>query len=486
MRVALKFTAALIVGITLVMIANTLVRVHREVALFEDDQEHDQHVMGRTLRHAVQAVWATEDEARARALVSMTNTHEFGVRLVTLDQLPEDDGTVRDDAGTPVPLRELLSAGKEATLVRHGPGGDRRYSYFPMTPPHGPLEALELSEIASPPKSFIHASVAENVLSTSLIVLVCGLIATTLGFWLIGRPMRLLAAKARRVGAGDFAGPLALRQRDEIGALAAEIDVTSARLAEAQARVAAETEARIAALEQLRHADRLKTIGQLASGVAHELGTPLNVISGRAGMIAADPTPATSVEGSRIIVAQTERMARIIRKLLDFSRRRGPQLVRHDLDRVVAAAVEILTPLAKARRVTLAVDVNNTVTAAVDPDQLLQALTNLMVNGMQAMPGGGRLAITVTHRRARPPADYPGGEGAYACMSVADEGEGIAGEALPHVFEPFFTTKGVGEGTGLGLSVAWGIVQEHGGWIDVRSERGHGSEFSILLPEVAA
>jgi signal transduction histidine kinase len=71
-------------------------------------------------------------------------------------------------------------------------------------------------------------------------------------------------------------------------------------------------------------------------------------------------------------------------------------------------------------------------------------------------------------------------------MSVADEGEGIGREALPHLFEPFFTTKDVGEGTGLGLSVAWGIVQEHGGWIDVKSGRGHGSEFSILLPEAAA
>jgi len=486
MRLALKFSIGLIVGIAAVMVVNTLARVRREVALFQVDQAQDQRIMGRTLRDAVQAVWTTADEAHARAVVSMTDRAELGVGWRWLDELSDaESGEVAGD-GSASSLAAALAAGKEVTLVRHRPEGDRRYTYVPMLSPGRRSAALELSEPASPPRAFIRASVVENVLSTVLIVSVCSLIAAGLGYSVIGRPMRLLSEKARRVGAGDFSGALGLKQRDEIGTLAAELDVTSQRLAEAQRRVTAETEGRITALEQLRHADRLKTIGQLASGIAHELGTPLNVISGRADLIAADPTPDNSRTGARIIIQQTERMTRIIRHLLDFSRRRGPQLVHYELQRLVADAVEILSPLAKSRRVTIAVDASEHVPAAVDPTQMLQALTNLMVNGMQAMSAGGCLTVAVGHRHVRPPADHAGKEGEYACISVIDQGEGIEREVLEHVFEPFFTTKDVGAGTGLGLSVAWGIVREHGGWIDVTTERGRGSEFSILLSEAAA
>jgi signal transduction histidine kinase len=154
----------------------------------------------------------------------------------------------------------------------------------------------------------------------------------------------------------------------------------------------------------------------------------------------------------------------------------------------VADAVEILSPLAKSRQVTIAVDAREHVPAAVDPTQMLQALTNLMVNGMQAMSEGGCLTVAVGHRHVRPPADHAGEEGEYACISVVDQGEGIEREVLEHVFEPFFTTKDVGAGTGLGLSVAWGIVREHGGWIDVTTERGRGSESrsAVRRPRVSA
>lgn len=479
MRLALKFTVALILGIAAVMMVTTLARVRREVELFEVDQAQDQRIMGRTLRDAVQTVWITEDEAQARAVLATTNTGDLDVRWRWLDELR--DGAASAGTRSEEDLATALEAGKETTLTR----GDRRYTYVPMARTGLRPAVLELSEHTSPPRAFIRASVIQNALSTVLIVTVCSLIAMTLGFWLIGRPMRLLIDKARRVGAGDFSGPLRLRQRDEIGALAAEIDLTSERLAEAKQRVATETEARITALEQLRHADRLKTIGQLASGVAHELGTPLNVIFGRASLIAGDPSPDNVTNGARIIVEQTERMTRIIRHLLDFSRRRETQLVRGELHGIVADAVEILAPLAKARRVTIAVDAREPAPAEIDRNQMLQALTNLMVNGMQAMTQGGRLTVSVGHRRTRPPADHGGAEDDYACVSVADQGEGMNSETLAHVFEPFFTTKDVGQGTGLGLSVAWGIVHEHGGWIDVTSAVGRGSEFAILLRRAA-
>jgi signal transduction histidine kinase len=123
--------------------------------------------------------------------------------------------------------------------------------------------------------------------------------------------------------------------------------------------------------------------------------------------------------------------------------------------------------------------------ARLDQSQMQQVFANVLMNGIQAMPDGGRLRIAVGVRRACPPAETGGAEGDYLCVTVEDEGRGIAREDLARVFEPFFTTKGIGEGTGLGLAVAHGIVAEHGGWIEVESELGKGSRFSIFLPRPA-
>jgi signal transduction histidine kinase len=120
--------------------------------------------------------------------------------------------------------------------------------------------------------------------------------------------------------------------------------------------------------------------------------------------------------------------------------------------------------------------------AEVDEGQLQQALTNIVLNGVQAMDGGGHIRVRLRSLRATPPTTPDHVEGDYRCIEVEDEGAGIAPEHLPHIFEPFFTTKGVGEGTGLGLSVAHGIIADHGGWIDVESTPGRGTRFRVYLP----
>jgi signal transduction histidine kinase len=117
----------------------------------------------------------------------------------------------------------------------------------------------------------------------------------------------------------------------------------------------------------------------------------------------------------------------------------------------------------------------------VDPSQIQQAFANVVMNGIQAMPGGGRLLVLIEPADARRPSDASGRTGPYLRVTIQDQGRGISAEALPHIFEPFFTTKDVGEGTGLGLSVAHGIVTDHGGWIDVESEPGRGTRVAIFL-----
>jgi signal transduction histidine kinase len=254
----------------------------------------------------------------------------------------------------------------------------------------------------------------------------------------------------------------------------------SDHLAETRARLSAETEARIATLEQLRHTDRLTTVGRLAAGIAHELGTPLNVIAARAGKIAAaEGGRGPTADYARTIQEQAARMTGVIRQLLDFSRRQGPKLGLCNLRTLAGRTIDLLTPFARKQGVTVELrSSEGAPLTRVDQNQIQQVLANVMLNGIQAMPRGGRLVVSI-ERAEPPPPGEPGAQ--YLRMSIEDQGEGIATQDLPHIFEPFFTTKDVGEGTGLGLSVAHGIVSDHGGWIDVQSEMGKGTRVVIVL-----
>jgi len=251
----------------------------------------------------------------------------------------------------------------------------------------------------------------------------------------------------------------------------------------AQKKLADETERRLAAGEQLRHADRLTTVGKLASGVAHELGTPLNVVSGRAKMIVRGQAVGPAVaESAQTIVEQSERMTQIIKQLLGFARRRQPQQKQESLRAIAERTLALLRHMAEKAGITFAsLDGVPDPVVQVDTSMIEQALTNLVVNAIQAMPTGGTISVRLGADVITPPADIEGPVAEYAYVCVEDQGVGMTSEQMTHAFEPFFTTKDVGEGTGLGLSVAYGIVRDHGGWIGVASEIGKGSRFSIYL-----
>ncbi len=239
-----------------------------------------------------------------------------------------------------------------------------------------------------------------------------------------------------------------------------------------------EQQQRRIAIEQLRHADRLNVIGALAAGVAHELGTPLNVISGTAELLesAARPHPKVQ-ELCGVIISQTDKINAIIRHLLDFGRRGGTSRTVVDLNHVAKATVDLLAATGQKSKVTIAFSAANVpIRTRANSSEIEQVLSNLVLNGIQAMPRGGMLRVH-TSIETRPDAS------SLACVTVQDGGTGISEADLPRIFDPFFTTKGVGQGTGLGLSVSHGIVQDHGGVIDVRSAVG-GTTFVVLLPLV--
>lgn len=479
MRLTRKFIAALVIGVALVALVQAWFDYQRERENFDRQLRAESTVLGRALGRGVADVWQRDGEAAARQFLDTAASKSGGIeaRWVWLDAA---------DAGSPdaprAARRELEPLLFDQVVTVRDPRRRLHRTYIRVVVAEARLGAIEITQSLETIDSYVAASLRTQVLGTISAVAIAAVLALALGVVFIGRPISRLAAKARRVGAGDLTGPLVLNQRDELGELATELNLMCDRLADERAQ-------RERATEQLRHADRLTTVGKLASGLAHELGTPLNVVSGRAKLIVDGEVEGDDVISSaRIVVEQSERMTALIRQLLDFARPRAPHKSSVDVTALVGRVCELVGPIARKTGVTLqppAADPALRVDA--DDGQLSQVVTNLVVNAIQASPAGGtvRLAARLLPRVAPPYVGQPG-SATWLALEVSDSGAGIDEAARERVFEPFYTTKQVGDGTGLGLSISWGIVREHGGWIEVGAPPGGGAVFTVYLPREAS
>jgi two-component system NtrC family sensor kinase len=483
MKLTFKLVLALIALIVLILGVDAWLSVRRESRFLRAELERKAYRIGNAMKELVADAWRRQGPDVALALIQAANQRErlMIIRWVWLDgrgterfrpQAPEDR------VGSP-PLNEPVTL-----QYRSLDGTDYLVTYLAMNVDNRP-GALELSEPLGMTDEFVRTSLYRKFALTAVVVAASIGATSLLGIWLVGWPLKRLIEKTRRVGAGDLSGPIELHSRDELSELARTLNQMCENLAESQQRIQHEADAKIQAIEQLRHADRLRMVGQLASGVAHELGTPLNVVAGRASLISSGRlTPESIVESAQVIKTQADRMAGIIRQLLDFSRSGKSHRTNVDLQMIVRQTVQILQPLSQKNGVQIEVkEPTKTMSACVDPGQIQQVLTNLVVNAIQATPPDGRVTIEVSNETFPSKNDEPGPATDYCCLSVTDTGQGIPEEIRGRLFEPFVTTKDIGQGTGLGLSIAYGIVQEHGGWIDVHSEPGHGSQFRVYLPK---
>ena len=268
--------------------------------------------------------------------------------------------------------------------------------------------------------------------------------------------------------------------RDEVGAVVAivpeAVDITDRRQAE----------------DALRQAQKMEAIGQLTGGIAHDFNNLLQGITGSLELMRIRAVKGDAEEFDRYIeiaMGSANRAAVLTHRLLAFSRRQTLDPKPTDLNRLVAGMKDLLhSTLAPNIRLQTSLTAEPWITLC-DPHQLENALLNLVVNARDAMPDGGHLLIETTNtvlrdRRGRvrehPPQDVPPGE--YVALSVADTGTGMTREVIARAFEPFFTTKPLGQGTGLGLSMIYGFVQQSGGHVRLHSEVGQGTTATIYLP----
>jgi signal transduction histidine kinase len=341
------------------------------------------------------------------------------------------------------------------------------------------------------PNDFIVNTLSTSRNNFSLIFTLGTLAVILLGYLLaqhIARPILRLRAMSQAVAGGDLEQSAGLTRSDEIGELGNAFDIMTLRLRERteeatrlyaeaiqRAKELAEINTRLQATQaQLVQSEKLASVGQLTAGIVHDVKNPLAVIKGLAEELAEEPDmDEYSLEGLKTIRESATKANTIVTDLLKFARQSTPEMQRRDLRETIQSVTRLTEYLTRKGKVEVeAVLPQNSVMASYDPQQIEQVLINLLTNAVQAMPEGGKLTFELDQLEND------------ILLKVVDTGTGIPEEYLPRIFDPFFTTKPEGEGTGLGLSVSYGIITRHGGRIEVASEVGRGTTFTLHLPSL--
>jgi signal transduction histidine kinase len=396
------------------------------------------------------------------------------VRLFSPDLVPtvvSNPWALGDAVPTEVVRRVIATGIGEGDYERRGTRSYLSY-VVPVRGRSGDVEgALEIVQLATATDRRLREALVDILVRLGLLVALIIIPTVVVLQRQVIRPLSRLSEGIRTLGRDRAGPPLPVERPDELGEVAHAFNDMAQRLG-------LETERSMDLENRLRRTATLAVAGKLAASLAHEVGTPLNIISGRAEFmlksLGQDDPRREDLEG---IVAQSERISRIITSLLDGVRPQKLQLEAIQPAALVDQLFPLLRHTARQRDVALVRDVRADLPPIqADPAQLQQVLINLVLNALDATPPGGRITITAT--------EAPRDRGDGVAIAVSDTGTGIAAGLLPRVFDPFLTTKRRGSGTGLGLAICRDIVRAHGGDISVESTLGSGSTFTVWLPLV--
>jgi len=368
----------------------------------------------------------------------------------------------------------LAESVRDQVLVRGQAWDDRAYvvddwyfaAYEPIRDPRGKVigalgVALLEAPFTAPQKGYRTFFLVTTTL-TSLASLVLLFLLTRM----LLKPIGQVARMCRRVTAGDLSARVGIRPSGEMGILCSTIDHM------ADAIVAREQKLRQATQRQISRSEKLASIGRLAAGIAHEINNPLtgvlmfaHILQEREGRDEQDR------KDLNVIIKETTRVSGIVRSLLDFAHESAPSKSLLNLNDVIREIIQLTHVEVEGHEIVIVEELDDQLSPILgDRDQLKQVFLNLMLNAIEAMPTGGTLAVSSASRNGE------------VVVQVVDTGCGIPEQHLDRIFDPFFTTKPVGQGTGLGLSVSYGIIQQHGGSLEVKSEETKGTTVQVVLP----
>jgi two-component system NtrC family sensor kinase len=384
-----------------------------------------------------------------------------------------------------------------------------------VVPPHlgsKVIGGIRLVSSLDEAQSFLSKKRDRAVILTFSSILVILIILTMLFGKLIGDPIQKLVEAMSRAEKGDLEAEARIQSEDELGKLGRnfnrmlrtiretheqniqllrqvnqfneelteKIQAATSELAKSNEELKRLNEALFESQRQLSQSEKLAAVGQVTAAMAHQIGTPLNSISGYIQLVLQDGNlQPKDRDRLKIIESQLDRLADSVKNLLSFTRQPKPQLKPLDVKEVLQELIHLSEPWFLSRNVRLSAHLSPDLPPILgDPTHLQTLFLNLITNALDAMPQGGMLTI----RTQQGSPSLSSGDGRWLKVSITDTGIGIAEESKKRIFDPFYTTKKMGEGTGLGLAICEKIVKEHSGKIGMESEAGKGSTFSIFIP----
>ncbi|HSN26805.1 MAG TPA: HAMP domain-containing sensor histidine kinase [Kofleriaceae bacterium] len=486
MKVATRITAATAVVVALACAAYAAFDMRSRSAERVAALEQEARAVAGTLRATLEpqvSAYRAPSESQLDNLSRSTN----GWRVLVIPRARNDEPSPPDLNGRE---RTWLRLMLDAPGMRYSEVDGDTYAYALALRAAGQNgespQTMAMLEITKPADAL--ETTTGDMVRAAILVGLIALVTTVVVGWLasrlVSRPITKLLRGIDDVAKGDLSHVILSERDDEIGQIATRFNEMTFSLRESRGETQRQNEAKLALEQRLGQTEKLATIGQLAAEIAHEVGTPLNVIAGRARSIQKKATEKDTVEkNAEIIAEQTARITRIIQRLLDFTRRKvgGHGKAEVNLNELALTTMELLSGQFSSAKVKTRLDrAEGLPRIAGDSDRLQQVMINLLLNAAQAMPDGGSLAVeTRAVRRNRPGLDAAQ---SFVVFSVTDTGVGIPEDIRDKIFDPFYTTKEGRGGTGLGLAVCSGIVKEHDGWIDVEDAEGGGTVFRVYLP----
>ena len=482
MGLRFRLVLFLLVPMILVVASSAYFRLQEERAQRRADFDLRVNVVSAAIRLAVENALRSgtlsDVERLAKDLV-VKQTEIVRIRLLDRSLTPRVDANLlTGDSGVPLERHRQVRDTGQTAVVEHRGGGTRLHSVLlPVRSSGSGDGVLEVTHVAGRLEADLLGENHRIALQAAVLLALLGLLAWFALQRLVFRPVADLMVGIERVGAGEPRAMVPVRSADELGHVASAFNRMADRLEEARQQVTSETNRSLELMRRLRQTESLAIAGKLCSSIAHEVGTPLNIIAGRAElMLYALPKDSPLREDLDVIVAQIDRISRMIRAALDPFRQREPERVAVEPGSVTDAIRPLLQYFAKSRNVTLGMAIPRDLPRVlVDPGHLQQVLINLLTNAIEATPAGGRVVVS-----GAPRAD----DGRLGvALEVRDTGAGIPEDVLPRIFDPFFTTKPVREGAGLGLAICRDLVRSNGSDIKVASTPGQGTTFTVWMPE---
>ncbi len=471
----------LLVGIVVLICVDEYLSFRAEIVQYESDMISNSVQLGHSISGMIAHAWQENGEDKARQLIrDASSSGTITIRWMW----PEQE--LESFTGSDCNRKHLqqVALGKGISFKNtNSDGVILLYTYVPVdvgTPQSG---ALELSQTMTSLNTFRKQMIGRAINMILILSFISGLILFLFTHRKIHTPLSSLMHQARRIGAGDLSANTPVTGDDELAELAETMNDMCSRLLIAKDKIQFEYDARVKMLEQLRHTEKLSSCGVLSAEIAHELGTPLNVVDGRAKMIIREELSPEQIQDCAVIIqTQVERMTTIIRQLLNYTRQKTPKKTTEDVSFHVKQIFQLLYPMADKQGVTFIIEREEETKTVLTTDfsGLQQVIVNLLINAIQAMPDGGKIEVLLSNEKITSGRDNATRK--YLKINIQDEGEGIREEHLSKLFTPFFTTKTIGTGTGLGLSIAHGIIEENNGWIDTESKLQDGACFSVYLP----